>query len=592
MELVGSQARIQELRNEIQSLSQRYPEFNLLEITVASDEYENITVGDLIDVARDRMENTNEETSLQEMADFLNEALVVLREKVREFSFETDALPHVLEKGDIFINPEGKRIVVDGVRKEGKDTVIMFSYEETQNVRSEPGELLHQLPMVNFTVMRDAGDYTRFIYEHRFRRAEQEFHDIMTACQAVLEQVADQEIEGVQTERGLRNIKAFRLRMEKIHNMEDSWQAFGDSTTWETCQAKHELLKNLKKMIGKFPESLVEPSPLLSRIRQENLPKRKRDDTPGEGYNPKKKISKNRVPESGGEEAKKTRSSDQRLRRGGRRTVPTTPLDYGENGEYGQETEGEKESRELLWNWIDHIYKQQEALNRLAAEIAERKQVTEWKKALLALDTGGEHERLAQSGEMNKLTGKLADIRRTYLSWDPKVGGRDAQVADWIEELEKYSQQYEAIRQAGEQLKRSDARPKRGEQQRGKQREEVKRAGEESKLKKYVPPETNESDGEASEPPVSERSHEHDLKMIKQKLEEWRDTVYIPMMDKPFQEAGLSSEDRQMLLTLDIVDAIRTDILPNFLATAKVDLTPEEIESLVSQIQTGILIKE
>lgn len=290
--------KIAELRGKIKAccsellmLSARHPEMDLPNTLFELENYDDLTMNEVIVEARRRMTSETDEEPLAEAVNLLE----TIKESIEnQIHLETNNIPEQLEKGDVFVNPKSrKRMVVEGIRKEDGGTIVMFSYEEKKDVRSEPGELLHQMPQGNFTVQRETGGYTKFHFGPRLDRTIQQFSEVATACQGLFEEVAAQNKDRL-SETAFREVEKFQRRMKEVNRRVTNWNALSEEATWSGYEARQTLLGQLQKIVGKFPESLVTSNELLKQVWAQNQRKEKVevDDHDRNGGDTKKKTKK------------------------------------------------------------------------------------------------------------------------------------------------------------------------------------------------------------------------------------------------------------------------------------------------------------
>lgn len=178
------------------------------------------------------------------------------------------------EKGDVFVNPTtGTQQIVERVRKDGQDQVVMFTKEIEPGVRQEPGKLIRQLPVENFEVQRDTGEYTEF--------HSQEYDNIFNACSEAFEAMnsAYKSLgDNIPSEAQQKMDRVGELARE-VGEIDDIWEALGNRADPAIIRQKRKLIDRLKSVVAKLPEELLKPFPLLEKIRIERKIVKKSDDT-------------------------------------------------------------------------------------------------------------------------------------------------------------------------------------------------------------------------------------------------------------------------------------------------------------------------
>lgn len=169
------------------------------------------------------------------------------------------------QKGDVFENPQtGERQVVEGVRKDSGETMIMFTPELEPGVRREPGKAMRQLPLQNFDIQRKVGEFAEF---HSI-----EYNDIFNDCADVFEAV--NRAYQSQGENPSPESKEFMDRIgelaKTVSQIDDIWEIIGNQADEKgVVERKRELIERLKGVVAEFPEELVKPYPILQRVQTE-----------------------------------------------------------------------------------------------------------------------------------------------------------------------------------------------------------------------------------------------------------------------------------------------------------------------------------
>lgn len=366
------------------------------------------------------------------------------------------ALP---QKGDVFENPQtGERQVVEGVRKDSGETMIMFTPEIEPGVRREPGKAMKQLPLQNFNIQRKVGEFTEF---HSI-----EYNDIFNDCTDVFEAV-NRAYES-QGENPSPESKEFMDRIgelaKTVSEIDDIWDIIGNQADENgVVERKRELIDRLKAVVAEFPKELVKPYPVLQRVQAEmerkdltkqdehdiedhhskvKKPKKRNfketeDGQDGKGSNRGKK-SRLQTDVAGVDRPESQQTVDQKFSGRQERVIPETIdpeflrgtvqekfVKYGLSQKEWGEDWGDDE-RHSLEEWVAAIRFAQQDLTDLVSEMRHVRRIRRWEQAMDSLSP--EYPDFAQSENgdvvakhLSEIEGGLASLASGSAEWSDYV---------------------------------------------------------------------------------------------------------------------------------------------------------------------------
>lgn len=273
--------RIQRAKEQIEVLFQQHPELRTSQLIGLPKDLIAETEASAEDIVEGIWEQREDPEILASGTELIEAVLGALEQAVAKSagskssssaSVESrETVIHTPEKGDVFVNPKtNQRMVVEGIREKDGETIVLFSLEIDTDVRQEPGEKLHQLPLANFEVQRLTGGYTE-----PDPVINRNFDEVFGVSQDALETVIDL----LKTKRDslkhadlIKDCEALKSGpFEEIRNIGNAWKLLEQEGKTKHLGEKALLFAQLKKIIGQFPDYLVKLFPVLERVRKEYL---------------------------------------------------------------------------------------------------------------------------------------------------------------------------------------------------------------------------------------------------------------------------------------------------------------------------------
>lgn len=366
------------------------------------------------------------------------------------------------EKGDVFVNPQSatrEQLVIEGVRRDGDDTIVLFTPEIQPGVRKEPGKKIRQLPLRNFHIKASEYSELQPIYKERLNQTAEEFGDIWNASQDLLVKVLAQDEDSENPDVIAERERAIEL-LQEIGQLEDEWDALGDDESRAKLRGAAILLKRSKELVGELPESLVVSNVLLRKIQKEYGAKVDSLEEEG-GFQKKKKASKQRGSVNSAEGPKKTKGRHDSRRESNPLMEGTVEKGHSEMEGAHTESESDRQESELRY-WTDDIRAQQQEREELSARIIDRNLTTEWGEAMKAIDPA--LEKFARK-PFRDINGHLEDVWQQYAEWRNQLQREKASMDrlkhlemfdQWLEKtldtLMQYAKRYQAMLEAGKKV--------------------------------------------------------------------------------------------------------------------------------------------